>query len=140
MNDDDGREFERELAANAAALRSIDADEAAYAAMRARVMRRVAANARWSRNLVYVAGIAAAALLFFAIRAMGPLRAIEMRIPPPYHIAAPEMRAPLAQVAHRPRAAHRRTLLAAENATAAAADRDQAADGRSERGDYMVAR
>ncbi len=94
----------------------VDAGEAAYAAVRARVMGRVMEGGGWSRRLGFAAGIAAAALVFFAIRAMEPPRIVEMPLPPPYHISAPETATPVVQAVKRrvARPRPRRTMLAAK--------------------------
>jgi hypothetical protein len=87
------REFARELSENAAALRSIVVDEAAYGAVRARVMEAVQPKRR--SGWLWTAGVAAAACIVLVWLTAAP-RAPEL--PPPqaitYRIAPPEMHIP----------------------------------------------
>lgn len=88
------REFARELAQNAVALRAMDLDPAAYTAVRKRVMEAVRPRPRfawlWAAAGVLAASCAALLWLTAPLRAPAP--------PPPqavtFTIAPPELRAP----------------------------------------------
>ncbi len=96
------REFANDLAANAVALKAIDADEAAYTAVRARVMVAVRPRRQFAWLYAAAATMAATGLALFWITA--PLRAPAPGPPAAvvYRIAPPEWRgAPLVKEAKR---------------------------------------
>jgi hypothetical protein len=66
------REFEHELAENAAALRSIEVDAAAYTALRARVMAAVEPKRRFGWLWAAAAAAVAACIAFFWLTAPFP--------------------------------------------------------------------
>lgn len=86
------REFVRDLATNASAMRAMDADAAAYAAVRARVIEAVRPRRRFVWFYAAAAALATACIVLIWITA--PLRAPEPSRPAAvvYRIAPPEWR------------------------------------------------
>ena len=123
------REFARELSENAVALRSIVVDEAAYTAMRARVMEAVQAK----RRSGWLWGAAAA---FTACMALVWLAAT-LRVPEASHPQAVTYRIapPESQVAVVPRMVKKRAKRGQETRSTAS---DQDPDRRPERRDYLA--
>jgi hypothetical protein len=114
------RAFVSDLAAIADGMRAMDADAAAYAVVRARVMEAVRPRRRFVWLYAAAAGLATACLALIWITA--PLRA---PAPPPpaavvYRIAPPEWKPPVAVIPAKRRVVHRpfRTQPPAEQLTA----------------------